>query len=277
MISVVFAHYNRPEYLRRTLYAYKCTHEDLSNVEFIIIDDESEIPADKVYQEFKNTLNMKYIMQHYNKKPLTSCIIAMNLGAQYASGEILVIANPESLPIGPILEEIERTIELNKYISVRCYATDPAYQKFINDLDCTSPDFVKNIIYSIRLKRHNTDGIYKGDAWYNHPIYRPAHYHFTSAIMRQDYIDMGGFDEDFIYGTGRDDVDFIRRLEVKGMNLQYSSAIVLHQYHYHDSWIIRGTTKEDELINTALYEQRKKEMNWKAGSSLLYQGEINGK
>ena len=70
------------------------------------------------------------------------------------------------------------------------------------------------------------------NGWYNHSIYNPNAFHFTSAITMKDLEELGGFDERYADGIGYDDMDLIARIRRKGMSVEIvDDPYVIHQAH----------------------------------------------
>ena len=50
--------------------------------------------------------------------------------------------------------------------------------------------------------------------------------------MRDDLVELNGFDERYAYGVERDDVEFLERIKRKRMNIIFvDSVIAIHQSH----------------------------------------------
>jgi len=52
------------------------------------------------------------------------------------------------------------------------------------------------------------------DRWFSHSLHAPNRYHFANLISRQQFDEVGGFDEDYRDGYCFDDPDFVERLEL---------------------------------------------------------------
>lgn len=266
-VSVTMAYFNRPDHLRRTLAAYLNVHGGAVPAEFAIVDDKSDpgLEAQPVADEFRDRLDIKV---HYRAdKDDVSEMRTINDSVRMASGEIVIVANPEALPCSPIIHQI-RSISTrlkNTYLIVPCYSVSPERQRMISSLDCGSATFVRDILARMEFSPRGamTDG---DDAWYEHPVFRPRGYFFTAAMRRDEFLDMGGVDEDFRFGWAYADDDFRRRLEVKGVSfVSLGDAVVLHQYHY-DSQTDRGTDRAALLERNRQLMLRKAEIgDWRAG------------
>ena len=235
-ISVCIAYYNRPDYLRRTLSAYLNIHNyDLSMTEFIIIDDGSwdNLRAAPVCKEFSDRLDIKCFYRE-NKDDINPAV-AINSSVRLASGEIIIIANPETMPVTPIIHQINLGADFqdNQYTPVSCYSVDGWKQNGINVLDINSPTYVEDILKIVELKpqQANEEGV---DGWYSHPVYRPVLFYFMAVMKKEYFWKLGGIDEDFRYGWGYEDTDFVKRLlNDQPLLLTLPGATCLHQFHYY--------------------------------------------
>jgi len=268
-ISVVISHLNRPEFLKRSLMAYRHTQESLDDVEFVVVDDNSYNRADEVCKEMSKYLNITYFYR--KEKPDKGQSRSNNIGVSLSSGDILVIANTECFPIAPIFEEIRSKITSDRYLSMLCYSISGPKQHLINQLDCHSDSYISNILSIVGEfvpRQYVTEG---SDGWYNHPIYRPCHFFFTAALPRELFLKMGGFDEAFSVGVGFEDDDIVRRIKVLGVPIDFGEGIVLHQNHYSASW---SMSEGMHLLynNQAVYQRKSSEGNWKSEKSLFYEG-----
>jgi len=69
-------------------------------------------------------------------------------------------------------------------------------------------------------------------SWYQHSVLLPRGLHFCSALSRDNYDKLGGFDEDFKKGIAREDVDFIERVKRSGVVvIEDDSLQVAHLNH----------------------------------------------
>jgi len=265
-ISVIFAHFNRPAYLEKTLWSYYHLHKNLKEVEFIVVDDFSSKTAEEVCKKLSPKMNIVYY-ERTGEKRQGAGIFAFNKAAELASGDIIIIANPECMPISPILEEASYKLEKNIYLTFKCYSLSSDTQEKINLLDFSKSNVFNQmrefLVFSPSCV--TTEG---QDGWYNHPQFRPKFYHFTAGLRRKTYIEMGGFDELFGDGVAFEDDDFIRRLRLQNIPFVFADGTVLHQNHYKDSWAVSDMSLVAR--NQTLFIQQQAKKNWKAEQSLLY-------
>jgi mannosyltransferase OCH1-like enzyme/GT2 family glycosyltransferase len=205
------AFYNRQALLDKTL---ESIHQSaIKDYELIIVDDASDVPL--VCDE------AKIIRVEKKDKWYTCSAVAFNRAFREATGDIIIIQNPECYHIGDVLAYATKNIKENTYLSFGCYA--PTKIETTNFHNGIMPGLFN---YEFNSKTWN--------GWYNHTVYRPVAYHFCSAIMRSDLDRIGGFDERYSRGMAYDDDDFIRRIERMGMNVKIvNDPYVIHQYHTH--------------------------------------------
>ena len=229
MISICMAFYNRQALLDKTL---ESLHKSaIKDYELIIVDDASDVPL--VCDE------AKIIRVDKKDKWYTCSAVAFNRAFREATGDIIIIQNPECYHVGDILSYVREHLRNNQYFSFACYA--------INNKE--TKDFHGGVMPTIQNKR-----IDDGNGWYNHTKYRPVGYHFCSAIMRKDLDRIGGFDERYSRGVAFDDDAFIRTIKSKGMNVKIiNSPYVIHQYHTHFEFEGNSRWRPLHARNQALY------------------------
>jgi glycosyltransferase involved in cell wall biosynthesis len=208
-ISIVAAHYNRQALLDKTLESIHASAN--KDYELIIVDDASAEPL--VCDE------AKIIRVDRKDKWYTCSSVAFNRGFREATGDIIIIQNPECYHVGDVLSYVREHIRNNQYFSFACYAISSK----------ETQDFHNGIMPIINNQRFED-----GNGWYNHTEYRPVGYHFCSAIMRKDLDRIGGFDERYSRGVAFDDDDLIRYIKGSKMDVSIiNKPYVIHQFHTH--------------------------------------------
>lgn len=225
MISIVTAYYNRKKLLIRTLDGLK-KYEGKIDFEFIAVDDASE--EEERLEDLQELYPFLRILRiNKSEKWYMNPCIPFNKGFEIAKGDKIILQNPECFHFDDILPFVEKNLKNNHYLSFGCFSLD----KINTDDDKLFHDR-NNINKLINDSQHiiEVDG---GLGWYNHSKYRPCSYHFCTAILAKDLVDLGGFDPRFALGHGFDDDDFVFRIRLKGMKIKYvDDKIVLHQNHY---------------------------------------------
>jgi len=247
------AYYNRPTLLRKTIEAYLFFHPNLIEIsEFVIVDDGSDVglEANTVVTEYKDRIKAKVIELPKDKNS-SNPAIPINISVKQSSGDIVVITNPEAMPLSPVLEHLEEACQPNTYTLVPCYSVSIENQKIVNDtpinrLKDTFPPFNNVALWD--------EG---ADAWYEHPEYIARFFYFFAAMKKDDFIKIGGIDEDFSDGRGYEDNDFVRRVLANGFQIQYDmQELVLHQNHYsgESAKIVRVRRDNCELLQKKILE-----------------------
>lgn len=217
------AYHNRKELLYRTLKSI--TNTKYKNFEVIIIDDcsnfENQIWGFKDEFKFLRVIRL----EPENKWYVNPCI-PFNVGIKEASGEIIVLQNPECLHVHDIISYLAKTVNDSNYITISTYALN---EKTTKEL----PTKINNkfIEYFNSLPQQPTGGS-PIIGWYNHSKYRPVYYHFCSALKKKNMELLGGFDERYAHGISYDDNEFIVRIDRLGLNKIISDDVsVIHQWH----------------------------------------------
>ncbi len=225
MISVVTAYYNRKSLFIRTLDSFSPSIGKI-NFEVIAVDDGSD--EEERLEDLVNKYPfLKVIRLERKNKWYSNSCIPFNVGFSHCTGDKVIIQNPECYHFGNILDYVDKNLRTNEYLSFGCFSLDQ-----VNTMDHKKINDKNNILDLIR--NNNRTHEFNGDlGWYNHSKYRPCAYHFCTAIMINDLLELGGFDERYALGYGFDDDEFIWRIQTKKMNVKIiDDIIVLHQYHY---------------------------------------------
>jgi glycosyltransferase involved in cell wall biosynthesis len=268
--SIVMAYYNRKQLLLNTLYSISLSTIPKSDYEVIIVDDASSDEHKLTDIENIYGLQIKvYRIELVDKWWVNPCV-PYNLGFKYSSGDYIVIQNPECLHFGDMLLYFNNYMDVNKYLSASCYSIN---QQMVNSISAVPKDteyfkYIGKIINPITSHMITLNG---GLGFYNHPTYRPVHFHFTSCINRIELYDLGGFDMRYANGIAYDDNEFITRIRRKCMDMIIlpPSPLTLHQWHYSaDSYTQLNTTAQtvDQLLykNEQLFtEVTRNETGWK--------------
>jgi glycosyltransferase involved in cell wall biosynthesis len=220
MISIVMAYTNRLQQLKYTLHSIRFS--SCKNFEILIVDDFSsdQHSTDNICVEFSDLpIRIIKMSDIFSAKTYCNPCIVYNTGFKYSTGDKVIIQNPECFHVGDILQFVETSLNDDTYYVFNCYATnkedsEKIYRGEWISYNPTIPD----------LTGHS--------CWYNHSEIRPVMYHFTSAITKKNLLELGGFDESYMYGNGFDDDEFLHRVRMKKLNVcSVSSPMVIHQWH----------------------------------------------
>lgn len=224
-ISVVTAYYNRKKLFYNTLLSLR--NSFVKDFEVIAVDDGST--EDNRLEDLQAEFSfLKVIRLEPKDKWYSNPCIPFNIGFAAATGDIVIIQNPECLHYGDIFSYVMDHLKPNDYISFASYSLD----REITD-NLTAAD-ISEIESASAIHILQETAALDGDAgWYNHSRYDPRGMHWCSAIRKRDLEDLGGFDDRFALGVAFDDDEFLMRIKKKGMNFRIiDSPFVLHQNHY---------------------------------------------
>jgi len=196
-------YYNRSDQLYNTFVSFKHHYSNRSDYEIILIEDtKNDDDLHEVVNLFNNFFSIYIFSGDDKPNPST----AFNMAAEKATGEFLIITNPECFHLTNILKTLD-SINLQFYIVCAC-------------------QHIK------RIKRINSmaELKYEPIKWYQHSIKNPRQFHFCSAINRSSYLKIGGFDERFSKGVAYDDAVFLNNILKNNIKvIQKDNAVVLHQ------------------------------------------------
>lgn len=238
-ISIVMAYHNRRDQILFTLKTIK--NSEHKNYEIIIVDDVSD-KNQQLDDIVNNDQNIKYIKLE-KKISINPCNV-YNLGFKHATGDIVIIQNPECCHIGDIIKYTNDNLKPNQYFSFACAnlqnieKNNILYNMYENN---ESKQTITNFLNTLPLSTWETI------LWYNHPIHRPVGFHFMSAIYKSDLDKLGGFDERYADGVGYDDNELVERIKlgkIEFIFLNTDKPFAIHQWHPKSNTLI-----DKELIN----------------------------
>jgi GT2 family glycosyltransferase len=222
-ISIVTAYVNRKQLFYQTLKSIE--KSKFKDFELIVVDDCS-LPEHRLEEYLIEFPFLKIIRLEPENRWYINSSIPYNFGIRAAVGDIIILQNPECLHVHDVLTYVNENLDDTKLITMSTYALNPEQTielpKYCDNN--TVVEFLKT------LPQITADPPKAG--WYNHTIYRPAYYHFCSAITKVNMEKLNGFDERYAYGIGYEDNEFIERVKRMGLKMIITDDIsVIHQYH----------------------------------------------
>jgi len=250
-VSVVMSYYNRKAQFLRTLSTIQKTK--YTNYEVIVVDDGSVEE-----HRLEDVDGIKLIRTEPETKNYINPCIPFNRGFKEATGDIVILQNPECLHLGDVISHAKDNVTDENYISYECYSFDEFITKRLpDDITHEGMDRIKSILPQLPQQPPEAGQC----GWYNHNNIKPTGYHFTSAITKKNLDTLKGFDEQFAHGIGFDDDEFLARVKHLGLEVVIPSAppMSVHQWHYSSGGFEAEASKDWSLFhrNRALYEQLK--------------------
>jgi glycosyltransferase involved in cell wall biosynthesis len=227
-VSIVMTYFERKNQLFNTIKSFSMNGYE--GVELIIIDDGS-VEQPVTVEELSclaPKLDIHLIrIEPAEKKYFNPCI-PFNQGFAEARGSIIIIQNTECIHVGDIVSYCRKNLDNSKYFSFGCFSIDQEAMMQISNKEKFDRIFLEK--YISRNEIVSADGEI---GWYNHSVFRPAAYHFTAALTRDNLDLLKGFDTRYAYGIGHDDDEFIERIRRSRMKIEIIDDVtVLHQWHY---------------------------------------------
>jgi glycosyltransferase involved in cell wall biosynthesis len=232
--SVLITTFQRPHLLKWGLESI--TKQNIPfEFETIVINDGTKDETEQVCNEFKDKLNLKYIFSgHRNLKNKIKWRIpgfAINIGANHATGEVLIISCAEMYHLNDTVKLLTSPVLNNpKLIGIPLGWDDDG--SFLKQLKNSS-----NYNFSMLTKLNKLN----------------VKFPFLMAINREEFFKINGYDEDFI-GIGYDDRDFVDRLLCDNCKYYRTQAKTIHLYHGH---IFPTYNPQRWIFNQNLYHERK--------------------
>ena len=224
-LSIVMTYQNRTQQLMITLRSIRLQG---SNPEIIIVDDASTSGQEaRVITSHFPDLNIKLLEISAKDKWWINPCIPYNKGFAMATGDIVIIQNPECIYVGNVLACVTENVHDNNYVVFSCLSTletDHPRLEFLTR--CSDQEFHS---WLFKLIQPTPERL-----WYTHPTYRPTFYHFCTALTRKNLNQIGGFNETFADGYCFDDNEFllrIQRQELKIQSVPTTIGHVIHQWH----------------------------------------------
>ncbi len=216
-LTITMSNWNREWFLDKSIYLLSKQTLNQDDWELIIVDDGSNIKAekiDKILLDYKNQniiKNFHYIKKINKRTKYGNCAIARNIGAKFGTGDYILFTDPEVMPM-PNWAEQHLLANLSDSITVEssyvglCLLVEWHY--FINDkckgsflenayTDYNWKDIIKTWkdieerINNVQKKYVLTDKQTK-DLFYIHRATQGGH-----SLSRKLFYKLGGFEENF--------------------------------------------------------------------------------
>lgn len=265
--SMLLPTYNRKKLLYNTLESYNYFYANNKDFEIVIVDDCSNLENrfDNVQADFPE-LNIKFVRidQKYGFNPS----LAYNVAARNASNEILILSSPETLHTCNFLDLCNNfnDFKMDDYylFSVFCLTDKNCKNYLIDDNTIEEKiNFINSIkhAFSENLGCNGYEFNNNMGSWYLHSAFRPSKLNFFTALSKNLYYEISGFNQAFMKGTGYDDTDFFSRLEPYIKNYVWlDNTCAIHIDH-------DLAAKIPQNSNFYLYESMQKNQTYKKNNN----------
>lgn len=220
--SILMPYYDRLNQLRETLKSFSVWYEDRNDFEINLILDNKVLQKEIITLEDIAKESLLNIRMFFREASSCNPCMSFNLGAFHSKGDFFVITNPECSHTIDILNGLDYEFALDPDVYVVC-----------------------------GCKGFDKEGKFK--KWLQHSEYNNRGLHFCTALNKETYFGIGGFDERFMYGIAYDDDAFRDALKKKGIKFIYrDDLLVNHQFHN------KVRTKESRILierNRMVYQK----------------------
>ncbi len=257
-VSVVMNYFERQDILERTLWSICHFTNTIDPFEVVIVDDMSAPgkEAAPVVADFTGRLPVR-LFERTNKKG-KNCGIPLNIAARKATGEVLIIQDPDFVHMSPVVNQTAAYFadDVSKFVIAGCYSLSKKKQRIVVGVDFSDREAVARLRQRVERLPAGIQ-IEGADAWNCHPIFRPLGLGSAKAILRRDFNRLGGFDEDFHEYHGYEDTDFLRRVQLAGIPAAICPEIlVYHQWHYEVTPEDSASRAGCETVHLRLFQQK---------------------
>lgn len=255
-VSIVIPFYKNTVVLAKTLASLINQTYPSDLVEVIISDDGSPEALDEIFACFGSRLTLRHVRQEdIGFRPSS----ARNLGIRYAHGEVIVSIDFDMICPPTFIESHLKWFHVSDVVST------VGLRKFVNTSQITVDDVIWHFEKITQLPPQRSisaltptrDYDSRVRAFNNFPHFQfPAYYFYSCniAYRREQALQIGGFDEDFDYNYGWEDVDFGHRLWLSGVFLvAVAEATAYHQEN--ETVTLERKIQEDPINRIKFYKK----------------------
>lgn len=211
--SILYPYHMRVKQLKNTLDSFRKHYSNRSDYEVVIIEDKKNYSDLQEHHALENLIleysDIKIKLVRGVEYDCCNPAPQFNLGFEHAQGAYLVISNPECVHYSNILSGLDSEFDFDPdlYVVCSCWSVrDPT-------IDLAKP-------------------LPPNGVWYQNSLYRNVGLHFCSALGRDQYGMIGGFDENYGKGMCFEDDDFRNKVLEAGTNLVCcDDLITVHLSH----------------------------------------------
>ena len=213
--SFVITYFKRAELLNNTLVSFKHFYGARNDYEILILEDKKNVLDTIEHEALLNVLGrfeLPIVHKELEFDNYSCPCSAMNYGVDIANGQYIILTNPECMHSVDILKGFDEEFGKNPnvYIVASC----------LNIVKCTKE--IENF----------SDFKYAAREWYQ--LSGGKHnrcLNWCTSLSKVNYMDIGGFNEEYDKGLGRADVVFAKMVQQKLPFVLRDDLISWHQSH----------------------------------------------
>lgn len=237
-ISIVMTASNRSTQTYFTLKTI--SNSSYKNIQIILVDDSTHDPIDyNILLEFNMHIELVIIK---NKFWINPCV-NYNIGFMHARGGKLIIQNAEVCHVDDVIKYVATNVNDGTYSAFKVSA--------LPNIDNN------NGLYKLGNLTFNklNDILSLSYCWYNHPERRNEYFHFLTAITKNTFNKIKGFDIDYCLGIEWDDNALVYKIRNSNIELKHVTANVMGVHQWHETSSAGSATKN---ISNYYIDRKKK-------------------
>lgn len=240
-VSIIITSFQRPHLLKWQLHSLRYQFMP-PDTEVLVFNDGVEDETESICNQYRPFLNIRYFFtgKRNANEPKWRCPgFAINIGAKQATGSMMIISCAEMFVIDrDTVQKMYQTFRSNRNGLIEPYGKEDKQNRFLKFLQT----------------------VHKGDEWeqmnyINFYLRTQAQLNtklpFFMGINREKFIEIGGYDEDFV-GNSFDDDDIVSRLLQAGCYHKHISRKVIHLFHPRTL-----SDPDGRALNLTLYNERR--------------------
>jgi len=193
------------------------------DLEIIVLNDYLSDNTIKVCKKYRKELNIKYIFtgQRNLKGELIRRVpgFAINIGVKQSKGDIIILSCPGILHLNNAINSVIEPLLINEKIlstTKSIYFDKKEVINYLMNKYPAIPNKLSNkIFFNLSLDERSK---------------RASEYPYFMGMYKKEFLDIGGYDEDFT-GFAGDDDDLMDRLKLNGLSFYFGEAQVIHLHH----------------------------------------------
>ena len=219
MVSLLITTFQRDDLLQLTLPGIlkqaTTVAQGATDFEVIILNDGTPDNTEQLCSAIAakhNFKNLRYVFtgqRNLEKVHWRIPGFAFNIGAKLAHGDILILSCAEMFHVNNCIAQLAAPLVSNKWLMTVPVGRNDTNGKYLSELKATGRGCSR--------------------IWYQLQDLK-VHLPFLMGVDKKTYIDIGGYDEDFI-GQAFDDNDLVDRLQLAGCAYYSTLAQTVHLFH----------------------------------------------